>query len=47
MLGGTLPDISQKTHAAIMEEFDRWENAGLPSGDAVSLAVKGEAATHA
>ena len=46
MLGGTLPEISQKTHAAIMEEFDRWESAGLPSGATVSLPVKDEAAAH-
>ena len=43
MLGGTLPDISQKTYAAIMGEFDRWENEGIPSG-AVSLAPKEDAA---
>lgn len=42
MLGGTLPDISQKTYAAIMGEFDRWESAGIPSGT-VSLAPKEEA----
>lgn len=42
MLGGTLPDISQKTYAAIMGEFDRWDSAGIPSG-AVSLAPKEEA----
>jgi len=47
MLGGTLPEISQKTHAAIMEEFDRWESAGLPSGATVSLSVKDEAAAQA
>lgn len=44
MLGGTLPGISQKTYAAIMGEFDRWESEGIPSG-AVSLAPKEEAAT--
>lgn len=44
MLGGTLPEISQKTYAAIMGEFDRWQNEGIPSG-AVSLAPKEEAAT--
>jgi uncharacterized lipoprotein NlpE involved in copper resistance len=32
MLGGTLPEISQKTHAAIMAEFDRWESEGISSG---------------
>lgn len=42
MLGGTLPDISQKTYAAIMSEFDRWQSAGIPSG-AVSLAPKADA----
>lgn len=36
-LGGTLPDISQKTHTAIMAEFDRWEKDGIPSGDTVKL----------
>ena len=43
MLGGTLPDISQKTYAAIMGEFDRWESEGIPAG-AVSLAPKEDAA---
>ena len=43
MLGGTLPEISQKTYAAIMGEFDRWQSEGIPSG-AVSLAPKEEAA---
>ena len=38
MLGGTLPDISQKTHDTIMAELDRWEKNGIPSGDTVSLA---------
>lgn len=32
MLGGTLPEISQKTHAAIMAEFDRWESEGISAG---------------
>ena len=31
MLGGNLPEISQKTHDAIMAEFDRWEKEGLPA----------------
>lgn len=45
MLGGKLPDISQKTYDAIMGEFDRWESQGLPSG-AVSLATEdGKAGT--
>lgn len=39
ILGGVLPDISQKTHTAIMAEFDRWENEGIPSGDTVTLAA--------
>lgn len=44
MLGGTLPDISQKTYAAIMAEFDRWGSTGIPSG-VVSLAPKEEASS--
>ena len=36
-LGGTLPEISQKTYNTIMAEFDRWEKEGIPSGDTVSL----------
>lgn len=38
MLGGTLPEISQKTHEAIMAEFDRWQSDGIPEGDTVSLS---------
>ncbi|MNR77787.1 hypothetical protein D3C72_84700 [compost metagenome] len=30
MLGGTLPEISEKTHKVIMAEFDRWQSEGLP-----------------
>lgn len=37
MLGGTLPDISQQTHKAIMDELDNWKANGIPAG-AVSLA---------
>ena len=37
MLGGKLPEISQQTHQAIMDELDRWAANGIPSGD-VSLA---------
>jgi hypothetical protein len=37
VLGGTLPDISQQTHKAIMDELDNWEANGIPSG-AISLA---------
>ena len=36
-LGGTLPEISQKTYNTIMAEFDRWEKEGIPSGETVSL----------
>jgi hypothetical protein len=32
LLGGSLPEISQKTHAAIQAEFDRWKNEGIPAG---------------
>ncbi len=31
MLGGSLPEISQKTHAAIQAGFDRWKNEGIPA----------------
>lgn len=37
MLGGSLPEISKKTHAAIQQEFDRWKKEGVPAGDQVSL----------
>lgn len=36
-LGGTLPEISQKTYSTIMAEFDRWEQEGIPTGATVSL----------
>ncbi|MGL6040410.1 MAG: hypothetical protein ACRC01_04320 [Deefgea sp.] len=36
-LGGTLPEISQKTYSTIMAEFDRWEKEGIPTGATVSL----------
>lgn len=29
MLGGTLPEISQKTHAAVQAEFQRWKSDGI------------------
>ncbi len=45
MLGGTLPEISQKTYAVIMGEFDRWQSEGIRSG-AVSLAPKEGAAAE-
>lgn len=41
MLGGSLPEISQKTYDAIMQQFDSWESEGIPAG-AVSLAAKEE-----
>lgn len=37
MLGGSLPEISQRTLKAIQSEFDRWTSEGIPSGDAVTL----------
>jgi hypothetical protein len=37
MLGGVLPEISQQTHQAIMDELDRWVANGIPEGS-VSLA---------
>lgn len=36
--GGKLPDISYQTYDAIMAEFDRWEQEGIPPGASVSLA---------
>jgi len=38
MLGGTLPEISQKTHKAIMAEFDRWQSDGIP--ETVSISTR-------
>ncbi|MDO9191370.1 MAG: hypothetical protein Q7U12_00560, partial [Undibacterium sp.] len=38
ILGGTLPEISQQTLAAIQTEFDRWKTDGIPTGDTLSLA---------
>lgn len=29
IMGGALPDISEKTYEAIMASFDRWENEGV------------------
>lgn len=37
ILGGKLPQISEDTRKVIMDEFDRWEKEGIPSGDSVSL----------
>ncbi len=42
MLGGTLPEISQKTYDAIMKQFDSWESDGIPAGT-VSLATQEDA----
>lgn len=44
MLGGVLPEISQKTYDTIMAEFDRWAKEGIPEGETVSLAKTGAAA---
>ena len=38
ILGGSLPEISQKTRSTIQAEFDRWQKEGIPAGDTVSLA---------
>jgi hypothetical protein len=35
IMGGALPDISQKTYAAIMETFDRWKNEGMDASASV------------
>ena len=37
ILGGKLPQISEDTRKVIMDEFDRWEKEGIPTGDSVSL----------
>lgn len=37
-LGGKLPQISEDTYKAVMGEMDRWQQEGLPTGDAVTLA---------
>lgn len=37
VLGGKLPQISEDTRKVIMDEFDRWEKEGIPTGDSVSL----------
>ncbi|HEY6774227.1 MAG TPA: hypothetical protein VI140_09645 [Oxalicibacterium sp.] len=42
MLGGTLPEISQKTHEVIVAEFDRWQSDGIPEGDTISLPAEEE-----
>jgi hypothetical protein len=38
ILGGSLPDISQRTLQAVRAEFDRWQSEGIPTGDTVSLS---------
>jgi hypothetical protein len=43
LLGGSLPEISQKTRATIQAEFDRWKKEGIPAGDTVSLAAPADA----
>lgn len=47
ILGGTLPEISQKTHDAIFAEFDRWQSEGIPAGDKVSLSSQDQTDTAA
>lgn len=44
ILGGKLPQISEDTRKVIMDEFDRWEKEGIPSGDSVSLKKADSAA---
>lgn len=46
MLGGTLPEISQQTHQAIMDELDRWRAHGIPEG-AISVSPPTPAETKA
>ena len=43
ILGGSLPEISQKTRSTIQAEFDRWKKEGIPAGDTVSLAAPAQA----
>ncbi len=40
ILGGALPEISQKTHKAIMAEFDRWQSDGIP--ESIDIAAKSD-----
>jgi hypothetical protein len=42
ILGGVLPEISQKTYDTIMGEFDRWAKEGIPEGATVSLSKPAE-----
>jgi hypothetical protein len=41
ILGGSLPDISQKTFETVQAQFDRWKKEGIPDGETVSLAAEG------
>lgn len=42
IMGGALPDISEKTYAAIMETFDQWQSEGMDAS--ASLDAKTDAA---
>lgn len=44
ILGGKLPQISEDTRKVIMDEFDRWEKEGIPTGESVSLKKADSAA---
>jgi hypothetical protein len=46
MLGGTLPDISEKTRAVIMATFDQWQSAGA-TGAASQPAPAGQSGNPA
>jgi hypothetical protein len=39
ILGGSLPDISQKTFETVQAEFDRWKKEGIPTGETVALGA--------
>lgn len=39
IMGGTLPEISEKTHAAIMATFDRWQNVGMDAQASTGAAL--------
>jgi hypothetical protein len=38
-LGGSLPEISQKTFETVQAQFDRWKKEGIPDGETVTLAT--------
>jgi hypothetical protein len=40
ILGGSLPEISQKTLETIQAQFDRWKKDGIPEGETVTLAAQ-------